>query len=247
MTTVSSIESSILEALQSTYTTSTTTNEDSDSLLMDDFLTIFLAQLQYQDPLDPMESSDMTAQLAQISMVEQQVDTNEILETISGLLAEQQTGNLLGYIGKEITIEGNVMTLQEGEILGGTYYLEEASDVEIVIYDSSGNEVSRLYPGELDEGEHEVEWDGRDSHGNAVEDGAYVYEVLATNSAGEDTAVQTTYTGIVTGVSYANDKRYLMVGDGLIDPDTVLMVGDATTVQASDGDESGADETTETT
>ncbi|MGD9157581.1 MAG: flagellar hook capping FlgD N-terminal domain-containing protein [Desulfobacteraceae bacterium] len=95
---VSSVESSILESLANQYVDTTTTEEtENDSgLMMDDFLNIFLTQLQYQDPLNPMESTDMTAQMAQISMVEQQYNTVDVLNTISDQLGNQKESQYLG-------------------------------------------------------------------------------------------------------------------------------------------------------
>jgi flagellar basal-body rod modification protein FlgD len=224
--TVTNVDSSILDAITSAYTTSTETEEDSDGLLMEDFLTIFLAQLQNQDPLNPMDSTDMTAQMAQITTVEQLYNCNTNLAEISQKLDNQQESDLLDYIGKEITVEGSAMTVDDDGILGGTFYIDEAADVEVIIYDTDGNEIKQIDLGDLESGEHEVGWDGTDAYGNTVENGAYVYEVLATDINGDYIAVQTTYSGVVTGVTYSDDTAYLVIGDGYIDPESVIEVRD---------------------
>ena len=228
--TVESIESSILDSILSQYTTTTVTEDtESDTMMMEDFLSIFLTQLQYQDPLNPLEGSDMTAQMAQITMVEQQYNTNETLETIAQELSAQQDNQLLDYLGKEVMIEGNAATVKEGEVLGGVFYTEEFADIEVVIYNTGGNEIKRIQLGELENGEHEIGWDGTDSNGNVVDDGAYVYDVIATNALGASVDVQTTYSGVVTGITYDEDgTTYLMSGDWLIDPATVLRISDTT-------------------
>ena len=77
--------------------------EKKETLGKDDFLKIFMAQLQHQDPLNPMEGTEFTAQLAQFSSLEQLYNVNQNL----GSLKEVQEGTgkfeSLNFIGKEIT------------------------------------------------------------------------------------------------------------------------------------------------
>ncbi len=222
---VSEIQSSILDSLASQYVDTSTTEVTSDSeLMMDDFLNIFLTQLQYQDPLNPMESTDMTAQMAQISMVEQQYNTVEVLNTISEQLGNQQ-GEYLGYLGKAVMIDGSAVTLKNGEIVGGNYILTDTADVEITIYDQDSIEVDTIYVGELEAGEHTVKWDGHDGEGNLLEDGVFYYEVTAIDQDGASVDVQTTYSGIVTGISLG-DEPYLLTDEGSISIDSVIRVYD---------------------
>lgn len=223
---VSEIQSSILDSLVNQYVDSSTTEvtESDSELMMDDFLNIFLTQLQYQDPLNPMDSTDMTTQMAQITMVEQQYNTVEALNTISDQLGSQQ-GEYLGYLGKAVMIDGSAVTLKDGEVLGGNYILTDIADVEITIYDQDSVEVDTIYPGELEAGEYTVEWDGRDSDGNLLEDGVFYYEVTATDQDGEAVDVQTTYSGVVTGISLG-DEPYLLTDEGSISIDSVIRVYD---------------------
>lgn len=220
---VESVQSSVLETLTSQYTT-TTTEEETDSMGKEDFLKIFLAQLEYQDPLNPTEGTEMTSQLAQFSSLEQQTNTNDLLEEISLKLDTQSENRFLDYVGKEVMILSDAMTIEEGECSRASFATEEYADVEVVIYDSNGNEVSRLSLGGMEAGYHDVDWDGKDNAGNTMEDGKYSFEVIATDDAGEDVAVHTAYSGRVTGVTYEWDTPYLLIGEGLVDPDAVVRV-----------------------
>lgn len=220
---VENIQSTALEALINQYS-ETVTEEETDSMGKEDFLTIFLAQLQYQDPLNPMEGTDMTSQLAQFSSLEQQTNTNDLLEQISLSLDSQSESHFLDYVGKEVMILSDTITVENGELSHASFSLEEGADVEIVIYDSNGGEINRLSMGELEAGYHDVDWDGKDSAGNTAEDGKYSFEVIATDDAGEEVAVHTTYSGKVTGVTYEWDTPYLLIGEGLVDPDAVIRV-----------------------
>lgn len=222
---VNNIESSILDSLVNQYVDTTTETQNDATLMMDDFLNIFLTQLQYQDPLNPMEGTDMTAQIAQITMVEQQYNTTEALSTISQQLANQQSSQFLGYLGKAVMIDGSAITLKDGEVIGGNYIItDDASSVEIVIYDQDGNEINTLNPGELEAGEHKVEWNGMDYDGNLMDDDLFYYEITATDYSDNDVEVQTTYSGIVTGITYEDDQPCFITNEGTISIDSIIRV-----------------------
>ena len=221
--TVESIQSSVLENLTSQYTT-TVTEEESDSMGQDAFLKIFLTQLEYQDPLSPMEGTEMTSQLAQFSSLEQQTNTNDLLEEISLKLDTQSENRFLDYVGKEVMILSDAMTIEEGELSGASFAIEEDANVEVAIYDSNGSEINRLSLGWLEAGYHDVDWDGKDSAGNLMEDGKYSFEVIATDDSGEEVTAQTAYSGRVTGITYEWDTPYLLIGEGLVDPEAVVRV-----------------------
>ncbi len=223
--TVSSIDSSILSSLVNQYvdTTEVTTENDAE-LMMDDFMSIFLTQLQYQDPLNPMENTDMTAQMAQISMVEQQYNTVETLEAISEQLGAQKESQYLGYLGKAVMIDGSAVTIKDGEVIGGNYIIDEDASVDITIYDQDGTKVRTMSAGEIEAGEHKVSWDGLDSEGNLMDDGLFYYEITASDADGDPVDVDTTYSGIINGVSFENDPPYLITDEGTISVDSVIRV-----------------------
>ena len=78
---------------------STNAGEAGDSLGRNDFLTLLVTQLQNQDPLNPMESQDFTAQMAQFSSLEQLFDVNASLANIHEAIAANEKENALDYVG----------------------------------------------------------------------------------------------------------------------------------------------------
>jgi len=79
-----------------TYSESTPTYTSPEKELgRDQFLTLLVAQLKNQDPLNPMESADFTAQLAQFSSLEQLFGMNESLDAIQEAVAAQESGDVL--------------------------------------------------------------------------------------------------------------------------------------------------------
>ena len=83
-------------------TTSTTSSASGTGLEgnRDEFLRLFLAQLQHQDPLDPQSGSDLVAQLAQLSQVEQAAETNKQLLALGDSLATSSTAGMAALVGR---------------------------------------------------------------------------------------------------------------------------------------------------
>jgi flagellar basal-body rod modification protein FlgD len=215
--------SRLLQSLSSNES-SETTAEKSSGLGQEEFLTILMAQMQNQNPLEPMDSTDYTAQLTQFSSLEQQINTNSYLSAILENLDAGTEGDLLDYIGKEIATDTGSLTLSGGKAESISFTLEETADVEMVIYDSEGNEILRSSTEGVAAGTYDISWDGTDADGNRVEDGAYTYRIRAYDEAGDSVAVSLEHCGIVTGVTYQDGKPYLLVNGSRVDPENVQEV-----------------------
>ena len=224
---------SSLEALSNSYK-STTKEDDSDVLGRDDFLTMLVAQLKNQDPLNPMEGSDFSAQLAQFSQLEQLMNLNDTMESFQTNMETGSESNVIDYVGKTVT--GNVDSIEvvDGTPFGGFYSIEESSDVMVQIYDENGKEVRTLYPGQKSAGTYEFAWDGLDSNGDAVDDGSYKYTVLADTGSGFMT-VPTTVTGTVDSIVYNDGKAYLKVQGILVDPDSLIQADNGSEIATAAG------------
>jgi flagellar basal-body rod modification protein FlgD len=190
---------------------------------------MLVAQLKNQDPLNPMQGSDFSAQLAQFSSLEQLFNVNDNLESIKGAFDEKGDDNLLDYIGKEVLSEGDTLTLKEGESLGANYSLEQSAATVINIFDTNGVQVAQLTPGVQAAGVHKVEWDGKGVDGSTYTDGVFTYEVLQLNQSGAYTAVSTGISGTITGVTFNEGMAYLLMGDNLVAPSSVVKVWEGTT------------------
>ena len=93
------------------------TNASKDSTIagdFDTFLKILTTQLQNQNPLDPIDSSQFTDQLVQFSSVEQSIKTNKNLEQLIALSGANAFTGVVSYIGKEVTAEGAATNLKDG-------------------------------------------------------------------------------------------------------------------------------------
>ena len=151
--------------------------EKKDPLGREAFLTMLVAQLRNQDPLNPMEGTDFTAQLATFSGLEQQFSTNDKLESILEALQTKSQDNLIDFIGKEVTGESDTISVSNGELTTGYYTIDKDADVAITIYDAKGKLIQNIYSGQKDAGTHSIQWDGKDLQGNSVPDGVYTFEI----------------------------------------------------------------------
>ena len=213
----------------STSKDQTSSNSGTDKLGMDQFLNLFIAQLKNQDPLNPMDSTEFTSQLAQYSSVEQLYGMNSKLTDIENSLSSQnQQGDNLGYIGKTVKADDNSMIVDNGTVQTGSYSLDGSGTVTIDVYDSQGQRVRTLYRGSEDKGEHTVNWDGRDDAGNMAADGTYTFEITAQDGIGLTVPSNTYISGEVTGITYKNGQPYLMIGDKLLDSSKVIEITQTT-------------------
>ncbi|MFW6148131.1 MAG: flagellar hook assembly protein FlgD [Thermodesulfobacteriota bacterium] len=187
-----------------------------DKLGKDEFLTLLITQLQNQDPLNPLESTEFTQQLAQFNSLEQLFSINDNLANIQKALDSQEEDNLLDLIGKTVKADDDTILVQEGKVVPGSYSLDEAADVTISVYDSNGSEVRTLQQGALTAGNHDVVWDGRSETGERMADGVYTFDVSARNEEGNPVAAHTYTWGEVTGVTYEHLSPYLMIGEKLV-------------------------------
>lgn len=198
-----------------TSTSSTTTSSSTSALSSltsnyNDFLTLLTTQLQNQDPSSPMDSSQFTSELVQFSGVEQQINTNTDL---SQLISLAQAGNISqasSMLGATVTATSSQLPLQNGSAQL-TFTAPSAEPVDIAISNSSGEQ---LYEATVDasEGANSWSWDGTDSSGGTLPDGAYDVTVTSTGSDGTTTSVPFTVTGTATSVDSSSTSLSLNLG-----------------------------------
>lgn len=182
MTTVDSTtkSSSVLAALNSSSsassTSSTTTSED----IQNRFLTLLVAQLENQDPLNPLDNTEITSQLSQMSTVQGIEQLNTTLSSLVDSLADTQAVQASALIGNTVLVPGSSLTLSEGEAYGGVNLASAADQVTVSILDSTGKVVQTQTLGANEAGNVLFSWDGATSSGTTATDGAYTFKVAAT-------------------------------------------------------------------
>ena len=141
----------------------------------DTFLKLLSTQLQYQDPLDPLESTDFAVQLATFSGVEQQVMTNELLVALGDTLAASSVADMANWIGT--VIRAPMPAYFDGEPVTISPNPAAISDkVELVVTNEDGEEVERM---EIPVSAEPITWLGTDEYGIPYEEGVYFFEVVS--------------------------------------------------------------------
>lgn len=191
----------------------------------DTFLKLLSVQLQYQDPLQPMDSMQFVTQLAQFSQVEKSVNMDKTLGTLTQYMASINNYSAAGLIGKDVQVEGRSVPLREETPAILNYQLGgDAREVMIQISDEAGNVVRTIRAGAQPAGMQNVTWNGLDEQGNHLPDGTYTYEVSAADVAGAPVQAQTYTNGQVTGVTFENSIAYLMVNGARVPASGVLRI-----------------------
>ena len=181
-----------------------------------DFMTLFITQMQHQDPLEPMDSTDMASQLAQFSNMEATMKMSDNLEKLLGYQVSQNNLQLLTLIGKEVQGAGNNMGVVAGKVSTTEYTLADAADsCRIEIYDSAGRMADTVELGYAASGVHELTWDATTPSGTVVPDGQYTYNVVAINALGQKVDVDYRSTGLVTGVNFDGGKAQVTVDNSI--------------------------------
>ncbi len=202
----------------------------------DSFLTLFIAQLEHQDPLNPLESQEFTAQLAQFSSLEQLYNLNDTLDSIKTSQDESSRFQVLNLIGKDIMAEGAMVALTEDDPAVGGFVLEGLADCRALILDADGYPIREMALGVLGVGEHTFEWDGKDDAGTFQEPGAYGFEVIATDTLGERVSVSAMIRGQVTRINLEDASPVLYVGDIPVSLSSVIDIKVAEDPGGPDGD-----------
>ncbi len=202
-------------ALQSSLYTTSQTSNSYDSLSGSDFMLLLIAQLENQDPLNPMSDTDMLAELAQFSSLEQLTTMNQTLQTISDQFSVQTVNSALSFIGLDVVAAGNGIS-KGADGVSELYYTlpEDAASATANIYDEDGSLVTSVSLTDLTSGEHSFTWDGRDSFGAEAADSKYTVSIEARGQDGDLLTVSTLCKGTVVGLTTSNGSTVFELDDG---------------------------------
>lgn len=174
----------------------------------DRFLKLLVTQLKNQDPLNPMDNSAVTSQMAQINMVEGINKLNATLSTMSMAFNANESLQAATLVGRQVLAEGNSLNLAGGQAQGG-YSLDAAADsLKLTVKSASGVAVYSSDLGRQDAGIHTFKWDGVASNGAQAAPGLYTFEISA-RVGGASAAAKTLMLGQVDGVTPAADGAKL--------------------------------------
>lgn len=202
-----------------TGTTGATTTTAADAMKKelgmnkDDFLKLFVAQLQNQDPLSPQDPTEMLGQLAQLTQVEQAYNTTTALNNLLAAQSSTLASSAVSLIGGTITATGNQTNYDGTNAATMKYSMPAAtSSTTLTITNASGAVVRTIDLGAQSAGTAVYQWDGLDGHGNQLTAGAYTFAISGTDAAGGKQTATTYTTGVADSVSFDSGLAYISIG-----------------------------------
>ncbi len=175
--------------------------DNPSSMSSTDFMHLLVTELQNQDPLEPMSTSEMSSQLSQMTMNEQLTEMAATLE--QNLMMNQSINNtaMLALVGQSVTVAGDEVHVADGQASGTMINAAGPGTAEVNVLDENGAVVATYYE-EVDSGLNTINWDGLDADGNPVADGEYTVEVTVNDADGNKVNADVLMTGAVQGLRY---------------------------------------------
>lgn len=222
--------SSYLDALQATGSASSgaaAKTKDNTTLGKEDFLSLLVAQLKNQDPLNPDDPTQFTAQLAQFSQLEQLFNLNGSMANLVTAYQNADKSTALGTIGKEVAFKADSFTFDGTPVTLGYQLDQQAAKVAISLK-KDGITVAVLNGQDLSQGTHYLTWDGLNLKGDAAAAGNYSIVVQAQDVQGQSLAAQSIVRSIVSGADLEGTSGgTLLTNSGNVTFNTILGVFEA--------------------
>lgn len=210
----------------SSSSTASAAMKESMGLDKDDFMKLFITQMQNQDPLNPMDSTEYMAQLAQLTQLEQSYNTNSNLQEILSALDASSAMSAVSFLGNQVSAVASEIAVEAGQGATIRYTLPvDAEAVTITIADAKGSTIRTLTQGQTAAGDVALAWDGTDATGAQVPSGTYSVSVTGSRSTGATFSCDTNIRGTVTAVDFSGSSPVLTVGGVQVSMGNILSVG----------------------
>ncbi len=182
----------------------------------DEFLTLMLAQIENQDPLEPMDNGEFLTQLAQIESAGGIADLQKSFDNMANTLQSNQALQASSMVGRNVVVPSDTSVLRSGNLSGAVGLADDAERVDVKIYNESGSLVRTLDLGALSGGISSFSWDGTDAEGNALPDGQYEIKSTAWYSGGATEQLPTMANATVESVTIGSGSQGIALNlDGL--------------------------------
>ncbi|MGC4250744.1 MAG: FlgD immunoglobulin-like domain containing protein [Sphingobium sp.] len=169
MSTTSTVTDSAGISVYNSSTIKATGKSEMDQM---DFLRLLTAQMQTQDPFEPMDNSQMVAQMATITNSTGIAEMNATLKDLSTQLTGSRLGDAASWIGKSMLVESNIAAPDAaGQYIGQLTLDADASDLSVDLVDDNGNTVKTIDLGAQSAGDVNFYWDGKNDAGETVATG----------------------------------------------------------------------------
>ena len=165
-----------------------------------DFLKLMTAQLQYQDPLKPLDNAQFIGQMAQFSTVSGIQGLQDSFTKLASSLQSSDTLQASSLIGHSVLVPGNVTALGTSGAVGGAIDVPASGNVVMEVSDASGAVVRQIGLGTQPAGQVPFSWDGLSASGERLAAGQYRIQARVDNN-GQTQSASTYVAGVVNSVS----------------------------------------------
>lgn len=209
---------SVLDRINNSRTSLTTNKET--------FLKLLTTQLKNQDPLSPTDTTQMTQQITQMTGVEQQLVTNDLLAALVGMNTGTGLSEGVSMIGKTVSAITENSTLKNGKATFSWTQPGASTSLKVEIKNAAGKVVRTLIPDDQKSGDHTITWDGKDDAGAQLSDGG-VYTIAVTAKGGDGKELKVTNIkgraeGVVSAVDNTTGQPMVVVDGNTIPVDNVV-------------------------
>jgi flagellar basal-body rod modification protein FlgD len=170
-----------------------------------------------------MDANSFTSELVEFSSVEQQINTNASLSTLIQLTQAGTVSQAAAVVGKQVTVESTQIPLQDGS---GTlvFTAAAAGTTTITVQNANGSTLDQVTVNAR-QGDNTWNWNGTNSSGQTVADGAYTVTVTSGSPGASSTALAFKVVGTATGVTTADNVVNLQLGALTVPFSDVVSVG----------------------
>ncbi|WP_457423839.1 flagellar hook assembly protein FlgD [Roseateles sp. P5_E7] len=189
-----------ITALNGSSTGTPTVSAKNAAETQDRFLKLLVAQMNNQDPLNPMDNAQVTSQMAQIQQVTSLSTLDTSIKSLGGQLGQMQALQSISLVGREVSVPSDKIEVNSG-VAEGSYELDGAAkNVKLEILGPAGNVIDTQQLGAQGSGRQTFSWNA----GTLVAEGSEVkYRITATNG-----------TAPVASTTYAYDKVNAVYSEG---------------------------------
>jgi flagellar basal-body rod modification protein FlgD len=182
-----------------------------NTLGKDDFLKLLMVQLQNQDPLNPMDHKEFSAQLAQFGSLEQLTNISSGIDKMHTGMGGEAKLQAVGMIGKTVNASGKEATLVAGEPMSMKLESsEQGRPVKVSIFGEDGKLIREM-PVNAKTGSDTFSWDGKTDDGIIAPEGKYTFRVAAIGADGKAKEMDPSVKGEVVGVDLEGNTPVLVI------------------------------------
>ena len=197
-----------------------------NTLGKDDFMKLFIAQMQSQDPMNPQDATQMSAQMAQFNSLEQMMNLNKTLESMLKGQSTDRAVSMVNYVGKEVDLGNGMLKWDKNTLTKSIFEVEQPlANAFVEVRDAGGLVIAQQELGNLMPGEHNVRWDGKLKDGSPANSGVYNFSLVGKTVEGGDVQIPIKARVKVTGIDLKTEGGAFFTEIGKIDINDIASVG----------------------